>query len=795
MERLTYRFSLDTHKNGSQRTLQGFETGDTLSRRFIISLKEDERTYDLPLDNVVAVMYVKSPDGTLSVNNCTIKDNEIIYDLTNECEQQGIVEMQLKIVSGTIANPEAVIVSPRFNVEVWESFAADSEAEATQTFTSLEAALIKAQMCYDARIVDIQFADDFTLTIVYGYDEDTQTHVTYTTDIFKDAASAMRSIDHISKTGTSGLVDTYTVYYTSGDPDTFTVTNGEKGDKGDTGDKGDKGDTGTAATIEVGSVTSGETPSVTNSGTSSQAVFDFVLPKGDKGDTGNTGANGNGIASIEKTGTSGLVDTYTITYTDGTTTTFTVTNGQDGTGAGDMTKLKYDPDNTVYDEGGIPNYVHKEISIDSADGNPIVLDDAYEGSTKSLKLDIEPIQEGSGTPSPDNVRPISGISSGTITRTGKNLCADVNVLSVTTAYETVLRLDMELMPSTTYVFSFVTNNGNTYYTNENLFTEIKDITGTSGRVSFVGTTKSEISKSNSVQYQAGVGWRVLKNRPTVSTNPTFTDVQVELGSTNTAYEPYNGQTITRTYGQTVYGGSDDVTGSGATSTWAEKDLGSINYTYNPYDLNFYSDLANLDAKYTGGYGNGICEVYEQKNVSGVNMTDGSFRIYADRIYVKDSRTTTGSTLKSLLNGVKLVYEKATPTAISLASQNIDLLHGDNVITTNAKEVHITGLHGHGLVNKNTDGLCPKLPNDAYHNKFLRQDGTWATDGKWVTDYGEAGDTSITISDAAITATSILDLYSNDSVNYDSVTVSTGSVTYTFPALESDTTFRLWIREA
>lgn len=52
--------------------------------------------------------------------------------------------------------------------------------------------------------------------------------------------------------------------------------------------------------------------------------------KGDKGDTGDTGATGNGIASVSKTGSSGLVDTYTITYTDGTTATFTLTNGKDG---------------------------------------------------------------------------------------------------------------------------------------------------------------------------------------------------------------------------------------------------------------------------------------------------------------------------------------------------------------------------------------------------------------------------------------------------------------------------------
>ena len=62
-------------------------------------------------------------------------------------------------------------------------------------------------------------------------------------------------------------------------------------------------------------------------------VFSFGLPRGAKGDTGATGETGNGISNIRKTSTAGLVDTYTITYTDGTTTTFTVTNGQNGTGS------------------------------------------------------------------------------------------------------------------------------------------------------------------------------------------------------------------------------------------------------------------------------------------------------------------------------------------------------------------------------------------------------------------------------------------------------------------------------
>lgn len=38
------------------------------------------------------------------------------------------------------------------------------------------------------------------------------------------------------------------------------------------------------------------------------------------------GKDGRGITSIEKTGTTGSVDTYTITYTDSSTSTFTVNN-------------------------------------------------------------------------------------------------------------------------------------------------------------------------------------------------------------------------------------------------------------------------------------------------------------------------------------------------------------------------------------------------------------------------------------------------------------------------------------
>lgn len=95
---------------------------------------------------------------------------------------------------------------------------------------------------------------------------------------------------------------------------TFHNLKGERGDTGAQGDPGPQGEPGqdgapgaagrdgadgapgAAATITVGTTTTGEPgtqASVTNSGSASAAVFNFTIPKGEKGDKGDRGPQGD----------------------------------------------------------------------------------------------------------------------------------------------------------------------------------------------------------------------------------------------------------------------------------------------------------------------------------------------------------------------------------------------------------------------------------------------------------------------------------------------------------------------
>lgn len=92
---------------------------------------------------------------------------------------------------------------------------------------------------------------------------------------------------------------------------------GLKGDTGPSGAQGEKGE-------------NGESPTITISDDGYWVINGVKSNVKAAGEEGQKGKDGVSIQNIEKTSTSGSVDTYTIIYSDGSTSTFKVTNGVDG---------------------------------------------------------------------------------------------------------------------------------------------------------------------------------------------------------------------------------------------------------------------------------------------------------------------------------------------------------------------------------------------------------------------------------------------------------------------------------
>ena len=173
------------------------------------------------------------------------------------------------------------------------------------------------------------------------------------------------SIVSVDLTSSDGLLDIYTITYSDGTTSNFVVTNGKDGEQGIQGIPGEDGHapvitissdgywvvdgvkTNTKAQGEPGkdgtSLLTGNGVPSDGIGKNDDSYIDlsnwnyyvkendaWVLKGNIKGLDGNDGQDGNGIASIELTSSDGNIDTYTITYDNGETTTFTVTNGVDG---------------------------------------------------------------------------------------------------------------------------------------------------------------------------------------------------------------------------------------------------------------------------------------------------------------------------------------------------------------------------------------------------------------------------------------------------------------------------------
>ena len=284
---------------------------------------------------------------------------------------------------------------------------------------------------------------------------------------------------------------------------------------------------------------------------------------------------------------------------------------------------------------------------------------------------------------------------------------------------------------------------------------------------------------------------------------SFSNVQLESGTTATAYEPYNGQTYTIAFGQTVYGGLLDVTRGKLRVTWGSVDLGSLDWTYTSTSghekftsVNALSNVKRISASETA---NAKCSYYTTKSENDVytHLQDKIIAIASSgKVQIWDSAYSDEQSFKNSLDGVIFAYELATPIDIDLTPVQISALVGTNNITSDlGGDVEVDY---YKTVNYKTElsELEDVQITSPSNGQILKFNGT-----KWVNANGggggtpwvdfedtlSAGSTLFAIYDSDIHSNSTIDIYVGSAfygVNPTSVTLAEGSITMIFPAQSS-----------
>lgn len=349
-------------------------------------------------------------------------------------------------------------------------------------------------------------------------------------------------------------------------------------------------------------------------------------------------------------------------------------------------------DNVIYQ---LPKGGDTEITGD-AEGSIISIDDGkLNAPLKACTVDINPVQSGSGTPSPSNIRPISGWTEANITVAGKNLYDETQTLikGRYTSDGSIAGTSSELNKHT----GLIKIQGGKTYTYYNAIPYTVQIYGVwfDADEQYISTfalpksptTTSTATAPNNACYVALSIY-----------NETDQKVQFEVGSTATTYEPYTGTTYNIEFEDsgsplTVYGGTLDTVSGTLTVTGAIIDLGTLSYAYDSSGVRFYAiapQLKNMN-QWDGAYG--YCSHYEKGRIGSGGATDGltvGFGLYGMYVYIRDTRYSDVTSFREAMNGVQLVYEIATPTEISLTpAQIITTLYGKNVIWADSGDIAIT----------------------------------------------------------------------------------------------------------
>lgn len=372
-------------------------------------------------------------------------------------------------------------------------------------------------------------------------------------------------------------------------------------------------------------------------------------------------------------------------------------------------------------------------------GNPVVCYPVA-GYALGVKASWEPVQEGTGTPSPENIRPITGRASVKVERCGENVIeflstedsssdikiavdAEKNItLNGTLAGKgniTIGTCRLHWVAGKTYTMYVKKVGGSVSLGSGDGITFAYALFTTDYNHFFRGGTNSTnldvyIASDAALVETELVFMLQCWRKGTVFNNFKFQIEVVEGTTTPSTYAPYNGQTNTLTLPEAVYGGEVDAVSSegqetqklvilNGTESWNSWGINA----HNPAITGFYTyDINDYDAINSKG----ICSHLETPNQDvwgGRNAGIGFATVGSSRYFMFSMMTSSlpdisagheVASLKAYLAAqndagtpVQIAYKLAEPIPFTATgAQPLPALAGVNTVLTDADSATVTG---------------------------------------------------------------------------------------------------------
>lgn len=291
-----------------------------------------------------------------------------------------------------------------------------------------------------------------------------------------------------------------------------------------------------------------------------------------------------------------------------------------------------------------------------------------------------------------NICPISGYEGVDVEDVGKNLF-DINASDLVLNYQldkdtglpTSLSQGrfssgfMKVKPSTSYYYTNVIRNTAwwcTFYYDEN---------------------KNFLSKSELANTETLIASGAL----TTAQNCAFVrivglidyidSVMVHEGTTATTYEPYKSRTASVIFGQTVYGGSVDVTNGGTEKKYIIKKISDLSWTYRTISgVEGYVFVSNDISGIKQGQSPVMASCYRIK--TNRNYIDGDSQVAisnntsATDCVIKDDAYTDATTFTTARGDETLLFELAEYETLTTPPTDLKLLQDTNNLTTNGTTI-------------------------------------------------------------------------------------------------------------